>query len=375
MVTIFVARGETGSTSFIGEVERGQACRCSCLVCGSPLVAKQGEELDWHFAHEAGQERPECPAGAFNLLRRLAVEEMIARGAWVQAPYTVTNPFPGLAPLEWTARQAGPVVPAEADGSNEPAAWVTLEGGMTAGVFVCIGKESPPAHPSRGAAPDPNRAQLILSFPSPEGTPIRTEEDAREFLRRSMQLRWGHLPDWQGLLRDATVRANAEAARRRAALDALQAESAQQAGERWAAKRRALTERPHPPVTDETSRRPMPNQAGRQLPVKEAAQGVPAWAPGLMVGRSIQYRELDDDSRWVCYPASPSEMRMAPVPEPYDGWDECFPPGIAAPGGAGWLVVTDYGKLLMLLRTHTRVSHITSDTYEIQRMFMTRNAG
>ena len=35
------------------EVRRGLECGCVCPVCGSGLVAKQGESVVWHFAHVA----------------------------------------------------------------------------------------------------------------------------------------------------------------------------------------------------------------------------------------------------------------------------------------------------------------------------------
>ena len=370
MVTIFVARGEDGASRFIGEVARGHACACSCLVCGSPLIAKQGEELEWHFAHEAGQERPECSAGAFNLLRRLAVSEMIARSTWVEQPYSVKNPLLGAAPLSWTARQVGPLVEAEADGALEPAAWTSLEGGMMAGVFVCIGNETPPARPDP-ASPAAAQAQLILHVASPEGTSIRTEDDAREFLRKSMQLRWGFLPDWRGLLREAMARARVDADRLQAEQAAAQAGNARLAGERWAAVRRAMQSRPEAPHA----------QAGgitgliQDSPnARDSFAAAPEWAPGLMPGGGIQYRELDDGSRWVCYSTPSKEQCLAPVPDTFEGWDECFPPSIASPGGPGWLLVHDYGRLLLLLRNHTRASRITSDIEEIRSEFTKRAA-
>ncbi len=366
MVTIFVARGEDGASRFIGEVARGHACACSCLVCGSPLVAKQGEELEWHFAHEAGQERPECPAGAFNLLRRLAVSEMIARSTWVEHPYRVKNPLLGAAPLEWTAQQAGPLVEAEADGAHQPAAWASLEGGMLAGVFVCIGNETPPSRPDP-SGPAAAQAQLILNVASPEGTSIRTEEDARRFLRKSMQLRWGFLPDWRGLLAEAMARARVDAQRWQAEQAAAQAGNAKLAGERWAATRRAMQSRPDAPHAHADA---ITVASNGFLNARNGSSAVPEWAPGLMPGGGIQYRELDDGSRWVCYSTPSKEQRLAPVPATFEGWDECFPPSIASPGGPGWLLVHDYGRLLLLLRNHTRASRITSDVEEIRSEFM-----
>lgn len=37
----------------IDDAENGLACNCICPVCRRPLLAKQGEKLAHHFAHEA----------------------------------------------------------------------------------------------------------------------------------------------------------------------------------------------------------------------------------------------------------------------------------------------------------------------------------
>lgn len=305
MATLFAARDLEGVTRYIGDVPRGHACGCYCLSCGSPLVAKQGEEKEWHFAHEAGQERPECPAGVANLLRRLAVTEFIALGLWVDVPYSVPNPWPGGPPLSWTAQRIGPIVQAESEGADEAAAWVPLENSMTAGLHDCIGKETlPPRHSPEGDGEAV--AQLVLHVSMPDESGIRNEADARTFLRRNMRLNWGYLPDWQGVLQRATVSAQEEATRRRMQLAAIEAESARHAGMRWAARRQvAFGRSPDRGETDESfeslaaPRPPMP------VPPPAAA---PAWAPGLTEGGSIQYRELDDDTRWISYPASNMEV-------------------------------------------------------------------
>jgi hypothetical protein len=97
MIRLFAGLGRDGAMRFIGEVERGAACGCSCPECGSPLVAKQGNEKDWHFAHEGGQERPECEAGAINMLRRLAVEYLRGQPTLELPPFrervTVRSPL------------------------------------------------------------------------------------------------------------------------------------------------------------------------------------------------------------------------------------------------------------------------------------------
>jgi hypothetical protein len=38
----------------VDEVERGLACGCRCPVCHQPVMAKQGEIKEWHFAHASG---------------------------------------------------------------------------------------------------------------------------------------------------------------------------------------------------------------------------------------------------------------------------------------------------------------------------------
>jgi competence protein CoiA len=41
---------------FIGEVARGLACGCRCVVCKEPLIARQGSVREHHFAHASGAE-------------------------------------------------------------------------------------------------------------------------------------------------------------------------------------------------------------------------------------------------------------------------------------------------------------------------------
>lgn len=37
------------------QVPRGLACDCICPGCSYPVVARQGTEKQWHFAHAKGQ--------------------------------------------------------------------------------------------------------------------------------------------------------------------------------------------------------------------------------------------------------------------------------------------------------------------------------
>lgn len=35
----------------IASVENGLSCNCICLICGTSLIAKQGQNKKWHFSH------------------------------------------------------------------------------------------------------------------------------------------------------------------------------------------------------------------------------------------------------------------------------------------------------------------------------------
>jgi hypothetical protein len=53
-----------GRIRSIKSVVRGKACECSCLVCGGSLVARQGKQKRWHFAHASGELTGECGESA-----------------------------------------------------------------------------------------------------------------------------------------------------------------------------------------------------------------------------------------------------------------------------------------------------------------------
>jgi hypothetical protein len=361
MVTIFAARTANGESRFIGEVGRGSACACFCIVCGSLLVAKQGEELEWHFAHEAGNERPECPAGAMNLLRRLALEELQKLTSWPAQPFSRPHPVPGRAPLTWSATPTGQFLIAESGGPDEPAGYVTLVEGATASIHVCIGREPPPAARQGDAI-------AVLWCPETEGVQIRTEQDARAFVREKMALRWLSLPDFSGLLVAAKEEARLAADRLRLQQEALQRARAAEAGARWAQKRRALLADPADPGATDQANITAAVTSGSMSSVPRSAS--PAWAQGLEPGGSIHYRRLDDGSQWVCYPVAGKKWRLRAVPHAFDGWDETFPPTVAVAAKIdGVLEVVNFDKLLLLFNKHAVESQIDSDPRVIERRF------
>lgn len=66
----------------ITQVDRGLACRCVCLACGEPVVARQGIQREWHFAHASNL--PPCDISPETMLHRFVkqvIEEV--RGIWL----------------------------------------------------------------------------------------------------------------------------------------------------------------------------------------------------------------------------------------------------------------------------------------------------
>lgn len=78
----------------VDNVENGLGCHCTCTQCGSPLVARQGEINDWHFAHKGGED---CPGAAESALH-LAAKEIIQRDRKLLIPAIFTDDGKELRP-------------------------------------------------------------------------------------------------------------------------------------------------------------------------------------------------------------------------------------------------------------------------------------
>ena len=59
----------------VTEVERGLACDCRCAVCGEPVIARQGDVREHHFAHSSN-EQP-CSSTYESDLHRFAKQVII----------------------------------------------------------------------------------------------------------------------------------------------------------------------------------------------------------------------------------------------------------------------------------------------------------
>ena len=65
----FARNLETREFCFPTQVDKGLACNCICPVCESPVVAKQGDDKVWHFAHhtQTESESVNCGEGCVHL--------------------------------------------------------------------------------------------------------------------------------------------------------------------------------------------------------------------------------------------------------------------------------------------------------------------
>lgn len=67
----------------VDQVARGLACLCRCPQCNRRLIARQGEILRWHFAHEA--EEINC-VGAFETMTHKLAKQIIADAGLIRIP-------------------------------------------------------------------------------------------------------------------------------------------------------------------------------------------------------------------------------------------------------------------------------------------------
>lgn len=64
------------------EVPSGLACNCTCVGCGSPLVAKKGEKKRWHFAHHGTEIGESCAESAIHA----AAKQVLLESNWLRTP-------------------------------------------------------------------------------------------------------------------------------------------------------------------------------------------------------------------------------------------------------------------------------------------------
>jgi competence protein CoiA len=71
------ALDKNGQMRSVDEVARGLACDCTCPHCGEPVIARQGDIREWHFAHASGTE---CDQAAESALHFAAKQLLLETG-------------------------------------------------------------------------------------------------------------------------------------------------------------------------------------------------------------------------------------------------------------------------------------------------------
>jgi len=293
MQSLFAAVDSAGSTRYIGDVPRGASCGCFCASCGSPLIARCGDVREWHFAHEAKQERPECLTGAINLLRRTAIEWLQGLPGLRLPEYirsvTSTPPLPSVREIvawkDWP-RQYSDWRPAAA--RTEPVVRIEMNTGLQVELYVEIGDR-------RG------RDELLMGdvgfveywIPEPTLGQIRSVDDALGHAASQGSFTWVHQPDVHGLI-----------ARAQRDVDA-RAEKVKKDGT-------FLT-------------RPTASERFVPLPTPSLDIASP-WDHWRSPKSSfIHYRSNSSDEGWIHIRHRDQRAVMVPWPSAWEGWDEFFP--------------------------------------------------
>ncbi|OYZ15992.1 MULTISPECIES: competence protein CoiA family protein [unclassified Polaromonas] len=318
MSEIFAGVTVSGETRLIGEVAQGAACGCFCRVCGSPLVAKQGEVLTWHFAHVARQENPECYAGALNLIRRLAIEDILGKAVLKLPECHVTIRRPSRlghsdAKLAWQPEFERWVDFAMDAPKGATVARIHLVDGEIAELSVEATESPISALPVAVG----DAGMIVCRFPIPAPKHLRTFEAAMAQIRATAAWQWIRVPAGAAQVKRAIEQLDAQDRLEAARIDKLAHQRAIEAGSRWAgiARRNRAGEaflRPRPAFG------PPPTGGG-------AEDALPGRSPGC----TLTFYRLPDSKLWVRYMRSDRRYVVIPFPGyQWNGWENDLPPAV-----------------------------------------------
>lgn len=366
MIRLFAGLGRDGAVRFVGEVERGAACGCSCPECGSPLVAKQGSEKDWHFAHEGGQERPECEAGAINMLRRLAVEYLRGLPTLELPPFrervTVRSPLRELSEeVDWPVRTVGTVQWFDRPPKSSPVGRCQLETGGELEIFVEIGDQVLRSHPPSPAA----KASVVFWSTLPSASDLRQRLYAEQHLRSHGLFVWQHHPDVLGIAEAARARLGVQARSDEEQVERSRRRQAEEAGRKWA----GIAGRLQHPVPEGAVGSPTCEAEANPVNLKRPQSLAKEydWAPDQKPGSAFIFYRLRDGSAWVVYTLQDASHAIAAWPRAEEGWDEALPPRVGTPDAAlGVYRARDLVSAMTFLAPQADVIRATSDPSEFE---------
>jgi len=367
MTKLFAAIGPDEEVKFVGDVPRGAGCLCRCLVCHSPLVAKQGDEREWHFAHEGRQERPECLVGAVNLLHRLAVEYLMS-GADLTLPrysqrvHARSSVRNHSEVVSWAAQLTGPLAWLDAKSKDAAIARGRLDNGIDVAIHVHISEKEPTVYPAGPGA----GASLVFWCTVPVQSDLRKRIYVEQHFRRCARFIWAHQPDVFGLVEKARDRLQALADREDAQARSRDQDGVLDTGLQWSAATARLRSslqqaawgraEPQGPAAAQPT---VPRHTSDSAPVEYA------WAPDRKANSGFIFYRLKDGSAWVFYTLRDGGHAITPWPHPSEDWDLMLPSQVGMPDRERMIyTVASMERSLIYLNQRARVTRGTSDLAE-----------
>lgn len=313
-MSLFAALDSDGNARYIGDVVRGAACGCFCSECKSPLVAKHGTENEWHFAHEASQERPQCVPGSINLLRRLATQRLLELDSFdlpeCRKTLSSARNYSGFHEVAAWNLPPGLIVQRDLQAAiNKPVARLHPVGmpDCTIGLWVQIGELNLETTGELAG-------ELVYHcLPPPKGA-ITTLASAVAFLQLHSRWHWQRMPDVFGVLDQARVRLQERvAAHVSENISKLQQIKA----------RLQLNRVPAAPFTWS----PLPKAEAAAPVTSPSSAPPPPWAHLKKVNTSyFGFRMHGEDESWILFEsAAHSGYYVVPGAGWFDGWDEALP--------------------------------------------------
>lgn len=351
---IFAGLDSAGVIRFVGDVPRGAACGCTCSACGAALIARRGDVNKWHFSHEVNQERPECFAGAVNLLRRLAIQVLCESTHLALPPLRLSvstkAPLPALTELVEYSPGHGRIVqwenPQESSARptrSQHVAVLELASGTQVRLFVEAGSGSRLRMPEA----EDHVGSLVFTVPLPtDTTQLGESVSAMNYIVEMGDFEWRHLPDAATLVAQTRRRLEQRAEDLARARARVQQESAalHRIQNNWAAPE------PVPPPSV-----PLPT-----LPADSP------WNAWRKPRSSFIFYGLNDGSAWLLMQHQDGRTILIPWPKADDGWDEQLPARLGTPDLAlGGVVLFSEVNAMIYLRGRAKTVRTSGEWGDI----------
>jgi len=299
----------------------------------------------WHFAHEASQERPECFAGAVNLLRRLAIE-VLQEQPHLELPVfrksvSTKAPLPSLMEIvECRPAQRGVLRWEERAGRDKPVAMLELAGGAQVRLFVEAGS-------SRGIRlAEFGEGSLLFTVPlPPDAVQLNDLASAKGYIAEVGVFEWHRLPDADPLIAETLQRLE------------QRAKALVRVREETEALHRIRSSWAPPQSVDETTL--MPSQQPRP-------QDASPWTAWRKPRSSYIFYGLTDGSAWLLVQHVDGRSLLMPWPKTDEGWDEQLPARLGVPDPTlGGMVLSSEVNTMIYLRARAKTVQTSSDWADI----------